>query len=121
MIAEKDGKLFGKVNFEKGKMLKLTFDNTTLQRCDIEEQLKKFKDTGSMEIVNHGYTFRVEKEDTKYNLSLSVPVIKRAILNENEIDKLEGMLKEVMEKCSNSSFNNSHSATNLLTNDPVEF
>jgi hypothetical protein len=121
MITEKEGKLFGKVKFEKGKQLKLSFNNTTVQKCDIEEQLIKLKDTGNMQIVNHGYTFRVEKEDGKYNLSLSVPVVKRAVLNENEIGMLEGMLMEVMEKCCSSSLNDSRSSTNLLSTDPVEF
>lgn len=121
MITQKDGKLFGSVKFEKGKQLKLTFDNTIVQRHDIEEQLVKLKGTGNMEIANHGYTFRVEKEDGKYNLSLTVPIVKRAILNENEIGSLEGMLMEVMEKCCNSSLSDSRSSTNLLSTDPVEF
>ena len=121
MIAEKNGKLYGDVKFEKGKKLKLTFDSTIVQRHDIEEQLVKLRGTGSMEIANHGYTFRVEKQDGKYNLSLTVPVVKRAILNENEIEKLEGMLMEVMEKCCNSSLSDSRSSTNLLSTDPVEF
>ena len=121
MITDKDGKLFGSVKFEKGKQLKLTFDKTTVQKCDIEEQLVKLKRTGCMEIVNHGYTFCVEKEDGKYNLSLTVPVVKRAVLNDNEIGKLEGMLMEVMEKCCNSSLSDSRSSSNLLSTDPVEF
>ena len=121
MITEKNDKLYGDVKFEKGKQLKLTFDNTIVQRHDIEEQLINLKRTGNMEIANHGYTFRVEKEDGKYNLSLTVPVVKRAILNENEIEKLEGMLMEVMEKCCNSSLSDSRSSTNLLSTDPVEF
>ena len=121
MITEKNDKLYGNVKFEKGKQLKLTFDNTIVQRHDIEEQLVKLKGTGSMEIANHGYTFRVEKEDGKYNLSLTVPIVKRAILNENEIDMLEGMLMEVMEKCCSSSLSDSRSSTNLLSTDPVEF
>ena len=121
MINQKNGKLYTNIKFEKGKQLKLTFDNTTVQRHDIEEQLVKLKGTGSMEIANHGYTFRVEKEDSKYNLSLTVPVVKRATLNENEIGKLEEMLKEVMEKCRSSSLTDSRSSTNLLSTDPVEF
>jgi hypothetical protein len=121
MITEKNGKLYTNVKFEKGKQLKLTFDNTTVQRHDIEEQLVKLKGTGNMEISNHGYTFRVEKEDGKYNLSLTVPVVKRAVLNENEISKLEEMLSEVMEKCCSSSLTDSRSSTNLLSTDPVEF
>jgi hypothetical protein len=121
MISEKNGKLYGNIKFERGKQLKLSFDNNIVQRQDIEEQLVKLRGTGSMEISNHGYTFRVEKEDGKYNLSLTVPVVKRAILNENEIKKLEEMLMEVMEKCCNSSLNDSRSSTNLLSTDPVEF
>lgn len=121
MITEKNDKLYGDVKFEKGKKLKLTFDNTTVQRHDIEEQLINLRSTGNMEISNHGYTFRVEKEDGKYNLSLTVPIVKRAVLNENEIGMLEGMLMEVMEKCCNSSLSDSRSSTNLLSTDPVEF
>jgi hypothetical protein len=121
MITEKNDKLYGDVKFEKGKQLKLTFDNTTVQKHDIEEQLVKLKGTGNMEISNHGYRFRVEKEDGKYNLSLTVPVVKRAVLNENEIGKLEEMLMEVMEKCCSSSLSVSRSSTNLLSTDPVEF
>jgi hypothetical protein len=121
MIAEKNGKLYGNIKFERGKQLKLTFDNNIVQKCDIEEQLVKLRGNGNMEISNHGYTFRVQKEDGKYNLSLTVPVVKRAVLNENEIGKLEGMLMEVMEKCCNSSLSDSHSFTNLLSTDPVEF
>jgi len=121
MITEKNGKLLGNIKFEKGKQLKLTFDNTTLQKCDIEEQLIKLRTTGTMEIANHGYKFNVEKQDNKYNLSLTVPLVKRAVLNEDEIGKLEGMLREVMEKCSSSSLSDSRSSTNLLSTDPVEF
>lgn len=121
MINEKNGKLLGNIKFEKGKQLKLTFDNTTLQECDIEEQLVKLRTAGTMEIVNHGYTFRVQKQDNEYNLSLTVPVVKRAVLNQDEIGKLEGMLREVMEKCSSSSLSDSRSSTNLLATDPVEF
>jgi hypothetical protein len=114
MITEKNGKLFARVDFEKGKRLNLTFNNTTVQKCDIEEQLAKLADTGEMEISNHGYTFRVEKEDTKYNLTLTRPITQRATLNENEKDRLEEMLKEVMELCSSSALNNSNSASNLI-------
>jgi hypothetical protein len=121
MVTEKNGKLLGNIKFEKGKQLKLTFDNTTVQRHDIEEQLIKLRTTGTMEITNHGYKFNVEKHDNKYNLSLTVPVVKRAVLNQDEIVKLEGMLREVMEKCSSSSLSDSRSSTNLLATDPVEF
>jgi hypothetical protein len=114
MITEKNGKLFARVEFEKGKRLNLTFDNTTLQKFDIDEQLNKLKDTGIMEIANHGYTFRVEKQDGKYNLTLTRPVTQRAILDESEKGKLEEMLKEVMELCSSSALNNSNSASNLI-------
>lgn len=116
MITEKNGKLFGRVEFEKGKRLNLTFDNTTLQKFDIDEQLNKLKDTGIMEIANHGYTFRVEKQDGKYNLTLTRPVTQRAILDESEKGKLEEMLNEVMDKCTGYSMTNSQSADNLLTN-----
>jgi vesicle coat complex subunit len=114
MITEKDGKLFARVDFEKGKRLNLTFNNTIVQKCDIDEQLTKLADTGEMEISNHGYTFRVERQDGKYNLSLTHPVTKRATLNENEKDRLEEMLKEVMDKCSGYSMTNSNSTTNLI-------
>lgn len=116
MITEKDGKLFGRVDFEKGKRLNLTFNNTIVQKCDIDEQLARLNDIGEMEIANHGYTFRVERHDGKYNLSLTHPVTKRATLNENEKDRLEEMLKEVMDKCTGVSMTNSNSTTNLLIN-----
>jgi hypothetical protein len=114
MITDKNGKLFARVDFEKGKRLNLTFNNTTVQKYDIEEQLAKLADTGEMEISNHGYTFRVEKEDTKYSLTLTRPITQRATLNENEKDRLEEMLKEVMDKCTGYSMTNSNSATNLI-------
>ena len=113
MIIEKAEKVVGKVRFEKGR-LSLTFPKTHVEQMNIQEQLDTFQDTGCIEFVNANFTFSMKKEGEMYALSLTHPVTKTHVISPTDAAKIEDMLKEVSERCVESSLPDAHSSTNLL-------